>query len=213
MDDRAAHSVMLSVARSPLAAIVALLAVGGVFAGSQYLSSYEELHAVEVAGGAVTLALTLGLWAGIWSLVSRVVIHRFNFSAHYALAAFIVLLAFVYSFASDYLRFLFVSPLLTGILIALAVVLIGLLLYGHLSFASPLSRRRKLAWSIGIAAVAFAMGVLIEFSDQGEFDPYTEDPGGLKPIEESWIPVETADEYIASLSGLKAQIDELALER
>jgi hypothetical protein len=213
LTERAGDSLLLSVARSPLAAILALLAVAGAFAGSQYLSSYEDLHPMEVVGGAVTLVLILGLWAGIWSLVSRVVVHRFNFSSHYALAAFVVLLAFVYSLASEYMRFLFASPLLIGILIALAVALIGLLLYGHLSFASPLALRHKLAWSIGIAALAFAMGVLIEFSDQEEFDAYIQDPGPLKPIAESWIPVETADEYIASLSGLKAQIDELALER
>lgn len=209
--ERAGGSFLLSVARSPIGAIAAMLAVGGVFAGSQYLSSYQDLHAVEVAGGAVTLALLLGLWAGIWSVVSRVVVQRFNFSSHYALVAFVVFLAFLYGLGSGYLRFLFASPILIAFLIALAVALIGLLVYGHLSFASALSRRHKLAWSTGIAALAFAAGVLMEFSDHEEFNPYTEDPGGLKPVAESLIPVESADEYIARLSELKAKIDEMAL--
>lgn len=202
---------LTAAARSRVVAAGTLLIACGIFVASQYLSSYDAVRGIELAGEAVTLAIFLALWAGVWSMVSRVVIHRFHFVPHYTLTLGVLIAVFIYAEASAYLRFLFDSPILIAALIAVAVGLVGFLLYGHLSFASPLQPRQKLAWSIGIAALAFGVGVLFEFSDRQEFDTYTEDPGALKPVAENLIPTQPVAEYIAGLGELKAQVDELAV--
>ncbi|MGD8867252.1 MAG: hypothetical protein PVI01_06470, partial [Gemmatimonadales bacterium] len=45
-----------------------------------------------------------------------------------------------------------------------------------------------------------------------EFKEYTEEPGALKPVPISLIPARPAVEYMASLSELQGEVDELAVK-
>lgn len=175
-----------------------------------YLGSYEGNTSAGMVGVVVGVPAMLAFWAGIWAVPSRIVVQRFEFGPHLAVVSTIALAATLYGQASDYLLFLFPATSLEGVLVVLGLFLGVLLIYGHLLFASTLTRRRRMAWSVGVVVVLFALGGLVGLAMEDEFSEYTDEPGSLKPVSANLIPAVPAEDYIASLEKLQDEVDELA---
>ncbi len=210
VQDNAADPGIERFARSRRFAGAVLGVLVAWIAFSTYLGSFAGNTAAEVIGIVIVVPLMLAAWAGVWAVASRIVLQRFEFGPHLAVVSTIALVTVIYSDASNYLLFLFPSTPLAGVLVALGLGITTLLVYGHLLFASMLTRHRRVVWSVGVSLVLFALGGLIGLALEEEFSEYTEDPGALKPVASSLIPAAPADDYIASLEKLKAQVDELA---
>jgi hypothetical protein len=210
--DQSADSKVEQLARSRKFALVSL-AVVVVFAGiSMYLESFDENMMPQTVGIVILVPLLLAMWAGAWSLASRIVVQRFEFAPHMAVVSAVLLATLLYDEIGNYLLFLFPSGAVGVSLIVGGFAITVGLLYGHLIFASTLDRRRRMTWAIGVSLALFALGGLIGLAVREEFNGYTDDPGVLKPVGSGWIPARTADDYIASLSRLKAEVDDLAVE-
>ncbi len=52
-----------------------------------WLGSYSRTGASDATGAAMAYVLLAAIWAGIWAIAGRVVVHRFNFLAHFAVAS------------------------------------------------------------------------------------------------------------------------------
>lgn len=211
--DEAADSRLRALARSRPVALALLAAVVAGSALSAYLGSYERSVADDLIAMAIGVAVLLPLWAGVWALVTRAVLGRFEFVAHLAVAGSIVLLVFLFGELADYVSFLFTSRAVGLLLAAPALLLAMSLVYGHLLFASTVSRRRRLTWSIAVVLAFVALGGLVQLTSRNEFRAYLEEPGSLEPLRSAWIPARPSDDFIGSLPKLKAQLDDLALER
>lgn len=211
--DEAADSSLRALARSRLFALGALAVVTATLVLADYLGSYERSIGDDLVAVALGIAVLLALWAGVWALATRVVLGRFEFVAHLAVAAGALWLIFLLSELGEYINFLFTSHVVGYLPIALGLLLVTALLYGHLLFASYMSRRRRLAWSVGVILAFVALGGLIQLAARNEFQAFLDDPGALKPVSARWVPARTADDYIADLPELKAELDDLALER
>ncbi len=210
--DQSTDSKVEEFARSRRFALVSL-AVVVAFAGvSMYLESFDENTVPQTVGIVIVVPLLLAMWAGAWSLASRIVVQRFEFVPHMAVVSAVLLVTLLYDEIGDYFLFLFPADVLAAVLIVGGLVITATLLYGHLIFASTLNRRRRLTWAIGVSLALFALGGVIGLAVQEEFNAYTDDPGVLKPVGSGWIPARTADDYIASLSRLKAEVDDLVVE-
>lgn len=175
-----------------------------------YLGSYEGNTSVGVVGVVVGVPVMLAIWAGIWAVPSRIVMQRFEFGPHLAVVSAIALSATLYGQASDYLLFLFPSTSLAAVLVVLGLFFAVLLVYGHLVFASTLTRRRRMAWSLGVIIVLFALGGLVGLAMEDEFSEYTDEPGTLKPVPANLIPAVPGEDYVASVEKLQEEVDELA---
>jgi hypothetical protein len=210
--DNAADPGIERLARSRRVVVALVTALTAWLALSTYLGSYEGNTAADVIGVVIGVLLLLVLWAGAWAVPSRIVVQRFEFVPHLAVVAAIVLSATLYGQASDYLLFLFPLTGLAGVLVVFGLLLGVLLIYGHLLFASTLTRRRRVAWSAGVVLVLVALTGLLGLALEDEFKEYTEEPGALKPVPISLIPARPAVEYMASLNELQGEVDELAVE-
>ena len=208
--DDSADPEMERFARSRRYAVAVLGVLTAWLALSAYLASFAGNTAAEVIGIVIVVPLMLALWAGGWAVASRIVLQRFEFGPHLAVVCTVALVGAIYGEASSYLLFLFPLKGLAGALVVLGLVVGMLLIYGHLLFASTLTRGRRVAWSVGVVLVLFALGGLVGLAVEEEFSEFTEDPGTLKPVAGSLIPAGPADDYIASLEKLKAQVDEVA---
>lgn len=210
--DQLADSKVEQFARSRKFALVSLAVVVAFAAISMYLESFDENTVPQTVGVVIVVPLLLALWAGAWSLASRIVVQRFEFVPHMAVVTAVLLVTLLYGEIGDYIVFLFPADAIAVLLIVGGFAITVALLYGHLIFASTLNRRRRMTWAVGISLALFALGGLIGLAMREGFNEYTDDPGVLKPVGSGWIPARTADDYIASLSRLKAEVDDLAVE-
>lgn len=210
--DTAADPAIERLARSGRVVVALVTALTAWLALSTYLGSYEGNTAADVIGVVIGVLLLLVLWAGAWAVPSRIVVQRFEFVPHLVVVAAIVLSATLYGQASDYLLFLFPWTGLAGALVVFGLLLGVLLIYGHLLFASTLTRRRRIAWAAGVVLVLVALTGLFGLALEDEFSEYTEEPGALKPVPARLIPARPAAEYMASLNELQGEVDELAVK-
>lgn len=210
LPDRTADSAIERLARSRRFAAAVSVTLVAWLALSTYLGSYEGNTSAGVIGVVVGVPVMLALWAGIWAVPSRIVVQRFEFAPHLAVVSAVALSGALYGQASDYLLFLFPSTSLAGVLVVLGLAFAVLLIYGHLLFASTLTRRGRIAWSVGVVLVLFALGGLVGLALEEEFSEYTEEPGTLKPAPANLIPAARAEDYITSLESLQDEVDEFA---
>lgn len=210
--DNAADPAIERLARSGRVAVSLTVAVTAWLALSTYLGSYEGDTVADVIGVVIGVLLLLMLWAGVWAVPSRIVVQRFEFVPHLAVVAAIALSATLYGQASEYVLFLFPWTALAGVFLVFGLLLGVLLIYGHLLFASTMTRRRRIAWSAGVMFVLVALTGLLGLAMEDEFSEYTEEPGFLKPVPAKLIPARPAEEYMTSLDELQVQVDELAVE-
>ncbi len=199
----------LAVVRSKRATAAALLAGLVAFVLWSWGESIERITAVDLVGEAIGVMAGIAMWAGVWALASRLAVQRFEFLAHATVASTAVAVIFVYTELGSYVRFL-----IPGGAVAAAVALGGVAwgaawLYGHLSFASRLGPRRRIAWATGITGGLVIVGWVLTLAEQESFSVFTDDPGVLKPVPARLVPTRSVDDYVAGLAELKAEVDGL----
>ncbi len=145
------------------------LVLAGVMLARQVLSLEERATAGELLLEAAPVFVGLLAWTGAWSVASRAVTHRFYFALHGSFAAGFLLADMLTETLAEYIEFAF---MLDGAALWLGglwgVVLLALLLYGHLRYATTLPRRRawRVAGGIALAAALLFAGGLWVIHDQ-----------------------------------------------
>ena len=121
-------------------------------------------------------------WAGMWSLLSRVVIGRFHYAEHFALAGGAILVALLFSISAEWLEFL--RPSLPALWVASVFgsgALLAALVFGHLGWASSMLRRSRLWAALGVSAVVIGTGAIADYAARNTFKPRWSIPGSSKP--------------------------------
>ena len=94
-------------------------------------------------------ALAMSLWAGLWSVASRIIVHRWRFVGHLAIASAVALVFTAWSIGADWLHFFFPdAKLVTVFSYPISIALLAALVAGHLSLASTMPRKRQ--WRVGL---------------------------------------------------------------
>ena len=188
-------------------------AAAGAVAVTTWLESYERSSASGVLSAALAFVLMAALWAGVWAVAGRVVVQRFRFPGHFAVASAALLVALVLGTLDEWITFLLPGSAVSGLLgVVGGLWLMAALVAGHLSLASAMPQRRR--WRAGLVTSAVLVGLggamaLVQdegFSDVPEFD------GVLKPAGAGWIPAGTVEDFGRDAAELKEQVDELAAE-
>lgn len=187
------------------------LAAGVGFAWDELQNQTDALRAGSVVGVALLFIAGLALWAGIWALIGRAVTHRARFIAHLGIASAAALALLAAFAAQGYAAFLApASPALEGLVASLALLVIAAMLFGHLSRASTLVRRRALAISITVTfGLAAVMGIVAEDTSRDAASDTPQFSGELKPLAASLIPTQDTTRYFAGLDSLRATVDSL----
>jgi hypothetical protein len=178
-----------------------------------WLGSYQRSSASEVFAGVLAFGMLGALWAGIWAIAGRVVVHRFHFLGHFAVASAVVLAILAWVALGEWVSFLFPdNPVSSVAEIGVGLALVAALVAGHLGLASALPRGHR--WRAGVATSGFllAVGGLAALTDGESFSDVPQFPGVLKPVRAHWLPVDSREEFARMATELKEEVDALATE-
>ena len=190
-----------------------LTVLGGttaVVAWTTWLGAYGKTSAADTVGGALVFLAIVAPWAGIWAVASRVVVHRFRFLAHVAVASAVTVVGIVYARAGAWGTFLFPDNVLAGpVSVSLGLLIVAALIAFHLALASNLSPPRR--WGAGAitAAGIFAIGAVVTLADEKTFSDVPEFSAVLRPFPAAWLPAGTVEEFGAIAEDLRREVDDL----
>jgi hypothetical protein len=196
---------------SPYAAVAAGVIALAVLCTESYLSSIERVSLLNIVGEPLTIVATMLGWAGLWALASRLIVGRFWFAPHaiFVFAAFLSMS--ILSFIAEWSEFLFpVLPMiwLMGV-IGYAVCFAGLL-YGNLTFASPLRGRTRLWAALAVSLAMVGINNIGYFAARSKFSTVMEYSGALKPLDAALLPATSVDQFIGASQNLQTELERLA---
>ncbi len=198
-------------ARGRTVVILAALVIGVL---RLWLATTTRGAASQVFSELLVAMVLVAMWAGTWSIAARVVLGRFHFLSHVAIAAAAVVASLVISDAADWVRFLFPAlPATEGAEGFALMVLLGALVALHLSAASHLSRAarwRSGAVSVGVILALFGVAAALE--DEA-YTPEAHFAGQLKMIMPALVPQQDMAAFAETRAELKTEVDELLAEQ
>jgi hypothetical protein len=196
---------------SPYTSIGVGLFVLAMFCLDSYLSSIERVKFVNIISDPLPMiSIVLG-WAGLWALASRIVVSAFHFPQHLTIAGTAIVANTSLRVFSEWLEFLFpVVPVLWSTALFGSGVILAALVYGHLGFASPLSRRSRLWAALAISIAMVGMNAINDYAARGKFSTVMDYDGILKPVDGGFVPAVSVEQFFESSEKLKTELDKLA---
>lgn len=196
---------------SPYVAVVAGAAIFLLLCLDAYLSTVERVTIATVVTEPLTTFAMLLIWSGSWALASRIIVSRFYFPQHVAIACAAVACFFALTFSSEWLEFVF--PFVPVIWIAGlfgSAMVVAALVYGHLNFASALRRSSRCWAALSISAAIAGVSAISDFASRSRFSNVMEFTGIVKPIDAALLPTISIDQYIERSRKLQQDLDTLA---
>jgi hypothetical protein len=176
-----------------------------------YFDSYERFNLARSLSETLTTLSMVFAWAGMWSLLSRVVIGRFHYAEHFALAGGAILVALLFSISAEWLEFL--RPSLPALWVASVFgsgALLAALVFGHLGWASSMLRRSRLWAAFGVSAVVIGTGAIADYAARNTFNTAMEYSGVIKAVDSRGLPTVSIDQFIANSQKVKRELEALA---
>jgi hypothetical protein len=202
---------MMKWVTSPVASLASGLAVLVVLLLNSFFGSYERLNILRSLSEVLMSFSVLVVWAGLWALVSRVVLNRFHYGQHFALACGAIIVSLVVHTAAEWIEFIFpTSQALWLTAVVGSAVVLAALVCGHLAFASSMRLRSRLWAGLGISVAVIGIGVMADYANRSSFSTVMEYSGILKPIEPALLPTTSMDRFMDSTQKLKKELDALA---
>ena len=193
------------------AGLLLLLGAMTAYAFNSWLGDSSRSSANDATSVALGVAIALSVWAGLWSIASRVIVHRFRFMGHLAVASAIVLGSLAWSIIEGWLQF-FVPDSAFATVSAFIVMLglLAVLVAAHLSLASTMSRRRQ--WRVGaiVAGVVVAVSGLAALTKDDSFSDVPKFPAVVKPLSPRFIPTKSIAQFESATREMKDEVDQLA---
>jgi hypothetical protein len=183
----------------------------GAFAWNTWLGTYGKSGASDAVSTALGVLLLIALWAGVWAVAGRVVVHRFRFLGHVAVASAVAGTALAYETASEWGAFLApdhrLGEAVSGLI---AILLVATLVAAHLALASAMPRRRR--WLVGFATsgALLAIGALVTLAEEKSFSDVPAFSATLKPFPARVLWAGSLEGFTDVEAGLKRQVDQLA---
>lgn len=171
--------------------------------------------ASQVFAQAIAMAVFVIIWAGVWSIAARVVLGRFNFLTHAAIAAAAVAVITVIGDVFEWARFLLPAfgAAAHGETAAMLAVM-GAVVATHLAAASHLAPR--LRWRAGAVAAGIVLALIVISSaleEESFFMGGLEYSGEIKTVTPALVPLQSAEEFARTRAELRAEVDALLEDR
>lgn len=181
----------------PANAWLSFMAAVAVMTGWTYLEVWSDQVGMTLSVAAGATFFFIMVWAGLWSVVGRLVRHRPHFQSHIALISLYTIGSALFWYVQAYLNFLSSeNTLAMATSYTLNIALFTVLLYGALSLATDLPKKRRtlsaLYFSMGAGISVFALGYVSAMN----FIPDPVYPYSMEPYL-SWLaPGQTAAEFM-----------------
>jgi hypothetical protein len=196
---------------SPYVSVAVGLVVLSMLCLESFLGSVERVKWVNIISEPLPVVAVMFSWAGLWALAGRIVVSRFHFPQHVTISgAAIVGFAFL-SVLSEWLEFFFpaIRVLWFAALFGSGLILAGLV-YGHLVFASPLRRRSRWWTALLVSGAMIGMNAITDYAARSKFSTVMDYNGILKPVDASFLPATSLEQFFTISQKLKTELDTLA---
>lgn len=148
----------------------------------------------------VVMVIGIVVWAGIWAILGRLIRHQSSFITHFILTCVFSMVTSFILHMSGFAGFVFASPLVEYALVGLfAGAAFGALLYGHLTYATALSRKAKLVSAIIVPLIPIVLTIAGGFAFMNEFSPQPRYYNRLKPPLLKPVRVAQPEEFITHI--------------
>ena len=176
-----------------------------------YFESYERFNLARNFSESLTTLSVVFTWAGLWSVLSRVVLGRFHYAEHFALACAAILISLFFNVSAEWTEFLFpwIPALWTASVFGSALLIAGLV-FGHLGWASSLLRRSRLWLALAVSVAVIGAGAIAEYAGRDTFSIEMEYSAIVKPIDSRWAPSVSLDEFLGNTDKLKKELEAMA---
>lgn len=188
--------------------VAAALAAFGLYT---WFGNASRSSASDVTSSVMAFAFMAAIWAGVWAVASRIVVHRFHFVGHLAIASAFTLAGLATTVAADWLSFFFPDFVLGSTLsMAITVALFAVLIAWHLALSSTMPRRRQ--WRVGfiVSGTILAIGGLAALTDEDSFSDVPKFSSAVKPIAAEWVPTSSIADFDDVMKRLKTEVDAMA---
>lgn len=199
-------------ANGPVFALL-LLTVAGLSVLEQYLVTFQKIKYQELVMLPLATTAMVLVWSGIWAFVGRILVHRAAYRAHASMVLLCLLALFGLDYVTEYYSFAF-SAYTSASLIEYAALALagGLLLYGHLHFATQLRRKAGAITSSLVVGSLLGITLFAEYLDDTRFDTSLSYPTALKPASSMLVQPISAENFLSDVRSMKAQLDKARLE-
>jgi hypothetical protein len=163
----------------------------------EHQESYKNMAIQKFISIGIGMVLIVTVWAGIWAFIGRLIKHKANFNAQLSWSALFFLgMTSFYPLADHfgYMANSAVVEMITGSVIF--AVFLALLVAGHLTIATFISRRHQIIASSVISIVIITFGMVTYYASKSDFDPQPEFYATLLPPYAKLAPSLTVDEFV-----------------
>jgi hypothetical protein len=187
-----------------------LCLVLGVLLLENFFESYERYYLARSLTESLTTLTIVFTWAAVWSVLGRIIIGRFHYAEHLALACAAIVISIVFGVTAEWLEFVRPAlPALWAVSVIASGALLGGLVFGHLAWASAMTRQSRLWVATGVSAAIIATGAIADYAGRHAFTTNMEYSGVIKPLESNWLPAISIDQFVRDGQKLKRDLDGL----
>jgi hypothetical protein len=147
------------------------LAVAGVV-GWTYATVWSDDAATTLSAAGGAAALVIAVWSALWSAAGRLIRRRAYFRAHVSMISIYLALGALIAWITSALDFLLSEntiSLVAGYLLNGA--LLALLIYGSLSVATLMKKRKRMTAALTNAGALVVLLIAFSFARAGKFSP------------------------------------------
>lgn len=179
--------------------ILAFLAVLGM----SYFEEWKQDMASHLVSTSAAVAIIIGIWSAIWAVVSRISTHRAHFSSHAGIFCIFVILQWAIYYIGSYVDFFFHENLFANIVEAfMQIVAIAFLLFGALSFATNMPKKKRIFQSVLNAHLLIIGTVSISIIQAYQFDDAPHYATSLRPYLTDLVSTKDIDHYMDKTEDL-----------
>lgn len=206
--DTLTHSRLTQFFSSSLMLTALGLLLLGILGFHAYQSSAQQIKLSKLLLESLEIAVLVPIWAGLWAILSRVFAHHTAYVSHAVITCLAVISFFVADTLAEYYAFGFSAQLSAEILFHILFgLIVALVLYGHLRFATLLSPKRIGLFSVMIAAGLVALSGFTTYVQDLDFNDTLPYPPELKPAQFRMVKEKSLDTFIRAAEQVPQQID------
>jgi len=180
----------------------------GILGFHAYQLSAQQIKLSKLLLETLEIAIFVPVWAGLWAILSRVFAHHTAYVSHAVITCLAVISFFAVDTLAEYYAFGFSAQLSAEIIFhTIFGLIVALVLYGHLRFATLLSPKRIGVFSVMIAAGVVALSGFTTYVQSLDFNDTLPYPPELKPAQFRMVQEQSLDTFIRAVDQLPRQID------
>jgi hypothetical protein len=210
--DRRRHSIQNTLARGRLFALL-LLAAAGAMLMESYLGTFQKIKYSRLALDITTSMLVFLVWPAIWAFVGRLLGHRSVYFAHANILFLAMLSLYALGYLNDYYSFAFSAEAPAKLIEALAFTLVGgVLLYGHLHFATQLKHKTLAISSSLVVGCILGISMFSDYVSDIQFSSNLSYPTVLKPVSSIIGQPLSSEAFFSRAQTMKQELDKASQE-